>query len=59
MVKIEISVETMMTPTREISMIETLIRKDTWRGKKKTVGISGKEHVDMEIDAGTGIVGLM
>ena len=54
-VKIKISVDTMMTPTTEILMIETLIRKDTWRGKKKTVGISGKDHVDIEIDAGTGM----
>ena len=55
MVKRRISVETMWTQIREISKIQTLIRKDSWIGKKKTVGISGKDHVEREIDAGTGM----
>ena len=55
MVKRRISVEAMWTQIREISRIQTLIRKDSWIGKKKTVGISGKDHVEREIDAGTGM----
>ena len=55
LLKIEISVETTVTPTREISMIETLITKAMQRGKKKTVSTSGEEHVDVEINAGTGM----
>ena len=55
MLKLKISVETMVTPTREISMIETLITKATQRRKQKTVSTSGEEHADMEINAGTGM----
>ena len=55
MVQIKISVETMVTPKKEISMIETMITKAKKRGRQKIVGTSGKEHVDLEMNAGTGM----